>query len=281
MNRFAKARFRALTLALALGVNVLSLHSARPQPPAIRAFDLETTERLGAEIQLQDQLAWVATDVLLAKVTAAELQKQGAGGWVVDAKGRDDGVVRFVRTQGQSVEAAYDVVFAPGKAPVLNEPKDRQLTAEQARRFDALKQTEKAFLAVQRPWCGGRPNSVVVKDPEGSGYLVYLLRPKPAENEVPVGGHYRITVSTGAKTDVRVDQLFVSCLTMNKNQVPAGAKTEAMVVSQIVAELPLETVVFLSLQEKLPIAVVGPSGKTWMVKDGHIRPLENVAPKSR
>lgn len=276
MQRTPHSGHRALAFACLFGWAV-SLFASSPQRAAIRTFDLETTEKLGREIFLQDQLAWVATDVLLAKVSMAELQKQGASGWVVDAKAADDGVVRFVRTVDQSVEAVYEVVFVPGKPPALHEPTNRQLTGEQEQKIRSLRRAEKAFPAAQSPWCGGRPNSVVLRDPHGAGYLVYFLRPKPSQNQVPIGGHYRMTVGPDAESEVRVDQLFVSCLTMDKKVVPNGSQAEAMVVSQIVAELPLETVVFLSLQEKLPIAVVGPSGKIWMVDEGRIREVGSAA----
>lgn len=246
---------------------------AKNPPPAIREFDLGTLSNLGRAIYRHDQWAWGASDLLLAQKSAEELTRDGVAGWIIDEKSEDSAVVRFLRANGGNMEAAYDVVLAKGKAPKVGPAVDRALTPEQKLRAQALKTAEKEFLALPRPWCGGRPNSVILADPAGGGFLVYFLRPKPSMEAVPSGGHYRFSVAADATRVTQVDQLFVSCLTLNRNDVPAGGKIEMLVMGQVVGELPLETTVFLSLQEKLPFGVVTRDGKMWRVADGKIEPL--------
>jgi hypothetical protein len=49
-----------------------------------------------------------------------------------------------------------------------------------------------------------------------------------------------------------------------------GAKPVGIAVSHVVSDTPLETHVFLSLQEKLPFWVTA-GGRTWIVENGAIR----------
>lgn len=254
-----------LCLLIALIVNAVHGAEAPKELPSIREFDVDTISRLGRELYQHDQLAWVATDVVMDKVGMKRLQEEGARGWVVDTSQKDQSLVRFVRAKGDGVEAAYDIVFVAGKKPKLVEPKRRELTEYQQARFVALQAAGKELLAGHHPWCGGNPNNVVLDDPDGSGFLVYFLRPKPSPTAVPVGGHYRITVSERGKVE-QVDQLFASCLTLDRAQMPNGDKIAALFMAQVVSDIPLETNVFLSLQEKLPFLISMKDGKVWSIK---------------
>ena len=75
-------------------------------------------------------------------------------------------------------------------------------------------------------------------------------------NVVPVGGHYRFTISADGLTVLHRDQLSNSCLAMRKDEAGPGAQTVALTVSQIVSQTPVETHVFLSLQNRMSIYVV-------------------------
>jgi hypothetical protein len=240
-----------------------------PAPAKIRDFPIATLARLGREIYRHDQMAWVATDILTAKHAPQELQRDGACGWVVDTADEKAPFVRFCRERDGTVEAAYDIVFTEGKMPRLVEPKDRKMTAVQRAHLSARDTAWKALRDGKKPWCGGNPNFVVLPDPDGSGFLVYVLRAKPAKDKVPIGGHYRVTVADDGKTVEQVDQLFASCLTLG-GDVPDGGKPEVLFMSHIVSATPLETHVFLSLQEKLPFAVVTDDKKVWYVDKGEI-----------
>jgi hypothetical protein len=243
---------------------------------AIRVFDLSTTERLGREIYRHDQLAWVATDVMLAAVDSQKLAKEGVAGWIVDVSGKAP-IVRFVRKSEDAAEAAYDVSFREGAKPRLDTPEDRRLTQAQLAVYQASRAGAQALADRHLPWCGGSANTVVLPDPDGSGFLVYVLRPKPSADAVPIGGHYRITVSDDGKTIEQIDQLFASCLTVSNNRdIPKEAKPVGLVMSHVISDTPLETHVFLSLQEKLPFNVVTRDGQIWDIENGSIRKAGSV-----
>jgi len=255
---------------------VLRVMAAEPKAerPKIREFPVETLARLGREIYRHDKLAWQATDVLLAQHSPEELQKEGAHGWIVDLTADDAPFVRFVRQHDGNMEAAYDVVFHKDGKPELVEPKERQLTAEQKLHLIARDTALKAMTEGKYPWCGGNPNFVVLSDPDGSGFLVYILRPKVAMDEVPIGGHYRITVAADARHVEQVDRLSASCLTQQRKG-PKGETIVALTMSHVVSATPVETHVFLSLQEQMPFYVSTAADKIWKVEDGRISPLEN------
>ncbi|MBE2215338.1 MAG: hypothetical protein IAE82_15805 [Opitutaceae bacterium] len=242
----------------------------KPARPEIRSFDTETLSALGRQIYRHDSLAWIATDVLFAKVSQETVAAEGGAGWIVDTSGEAP-VVRFVREVEERIEAAYDVVFPKEGKPHVVVPERRELSTAQLGAYRSYRTAIGALIERQSPWCGGTPNHVELPDPDGSGFLVYILRPKPAADVVPIGGHYRITVSADGGTVEQVDQLFASCLTLpRKAEGSDGKEIVALSMSHIDSPTPLETHVFLSLQEKLPFMLITEGGQMWSVEHGVI-----------
>lgn len=245
---------------------------AEPERAPIREFEVETLAELGRAIYEHDQLAWKATDALMAAVDRRTLEKEGASGWVVDTTGKRP-LVRFLRAaeDGDGVEAAYDVVFGK-KSPKLGEPAERKLTERQRLSYLAYRAAIGYLTERESIWCGGSPNFVTLDDPDGVGFLVYVLRPKERMDEVPIGGHYRFTIGADGTEVEQVDVLFASCLMLSRKpeELPKGAELAALSMSHIVSDTPLETHVFLSLQEKLPFYVVVPDGQMWLVAEGRM-----------
>lgn len=250
----------AAGLALALAHSV----SAADKPPPIRAFDIPTIERLGAAIYRQDRAAWLATDALMAKIP--DLKGAGLKGWIVEGEGGDE-KVRFLRDTGAGLEAGYDILVDEKGAQAVVEPADRSLTADERAAFAARQTAAKNLPGV----CRQGYNSVVIRDVEGDGWLVWLLAPSPARDAIPFGGHYRFSISADGQTVNRVDALSASCLTMDaKPNVPAGAKSAALYVTHIVSPTPVETHVFLSLMYRTPIFVGTGKDTIWIVDKGKI-----------
>ncbi|WP_454714010.1 hypothetical protein [Caulobacter segnis] len=254
-----------------LGLALLSAHPARaaePPPPPIRVFELPDLQKMGVALYRQDLSAWRATDALRAKVP--DLAGAGVKGWLVE----DDGKVakvRFLRDLGQGLEAGYDVeVTSKGAGPVV-EPADRTLTDEERTMF-AARQTAMANLPPSL--CRPGYNSAIVKDPDGDGWLVWLLAPSPAAGAIPVGGHYRFTISADGKTLERRDALSASCLVLPPQQLPAGAKAQGMLVNHIISPSPVETHVFLSLLYRQPFFVQTGKDQIWVVAQGQIAPVQ-------
>jgi len=77
------------------------------------------------------------------------------------------------------------------------------------------------------------------------------------------GRHYRVLVGEDGKTVKYVHALSKSILELPPRR-PNGEKPEALWVTHLVTEWPLETNVFASLLYKLPV-YVGTSRGTWRV----------------
>jgi hypothetical protein len=107
---------------------------------------------------------------------------------------------------------------------------------------------------------------VVLDDPDGSGFLVYALGSKSA-NEAVLAGHFRVTVSADGATAERVDALSRS-LNVVPKQGPHGAQTASLWMVQLVSNIPVETFIYLSSLHHAPIVVGTPDRKIWEVKDG-------------
>lgn len=250
----------AAGLVLALAGSAL----AADKPPPIRAFDIPTIEKLGGAIYRQDRAAWLATDALVEKVP--DLGKAGVKGWIVEGEG-DGEKVRFLRDTGAGLEAGYDVVVTGTGAQAVVQPADRSLTADERAAFAA----RQSAIAKLPGVCRQGYNSVVLKDVEGDGWLVWLLAPSPARDVIPFGGHYRFSVSADGKTVNRVDALSASCLTMNaKPDLPPGAKSPMLYVTHVVSPTPVETHVFLSILYREPIVVGTDKDAIWVVEGGKV-----------
>lgn len=262
-------RIVALAAAAAFGL-ALTCHApalaqtAAPAPVPIAEWPLLKISAMGLEIYRQDVAAWVATDALMARFAGS--RPAGLGGWIVVPEGEDQRV-RFVIRDGEAVRPGWDVLVRNGRAGAVEAATDRVLSDEELARFQA-RQTAAANIGRLR--CGPNMNSVVADDPDSDGWLVWLLTSTTDANIVPVGGHYRFTVSADGMTVLQRDQLSNGCLAMPKTPPSPGAQTTSLFINQIVSQTPVETHVFLSLQNRLPI-YVGVADKVFEVNGAVIR----------
>jgi len=239
---------------------------ARPTAP-IKAYELPQLEAFGNAIYRQDIAAWLASDALAAKVS--DLQAAGLKGWLVQDDGKT-AKVRFLRDKGNGLEIGYDVVVDGKGAGPVTEPADRKLTDEERLAFSA----RQAAAAAQPAACRAGYNAAMVRNPDGDGWIVWLLAPAPAAGAIPIGGHYRIFVAADGKTVKQVDALSASCLLIEKPKAADG-KPALAYASHIVSPQPVETHVFLSNLYKLPLAIGANGGKdVWLVDKGRIQKTE-------
>ncbi|MGV3578354.1 hypothetical protein [Brevundimonas sp.] len=255
-----------LLMMMALAVSALSVsmtvqaQDRLPPPVPVEEWSHAKVSSLGREIYTQDLAAWVATDALLATLTDEE--KATIRGWVVLGDG-ETRTVRFLRADGDAVAPGWDIVVTNGEAASPVPAADTALAGETLVRFQA-RQTAVENIGSLR--CG-RYNSVVTPDPDGDGWLVWLLASTTEHGVMPVGGHYRFKVSADGRTMTQRDQLSNSCLNMAANPPPGPqGQPVGIVVSQIVSQGPVETHVFLSLQFRKPIYVI--AGETLFAVEG-------------
>ena len=111
------------------------------------------------------------------------------------------------------------------------------------------------------------------------GILVYLLAGTTKPNVAVLGRHFRVLTSDDGARLVRFTPLSKVALEL-PTRAPAGTSAAALAVSHLVTDFPLETHVFASLLNKLPIYVVTRRGY-WCVDGDRIRFLGDHPPSDR
>lgn len=232
----------------------------------IRKFDRRTIEALGVAIYEQDIRAAKATDLLFAK--KIDPVKSGLRGWIVEGDAKSMSV-RFVREKDGAMEAFYDVSFDGKNTPALEEPQNRQLSAAQ---LAQLRARTLAAKSITRP-ASQNYNVVILPDPEREGLLVYALAATTDVDSIMVGGHYRFTVSKDGEKLEQSDELFRSFMVLNKKakDLPPGAVPQALWMTTLVSDMPLETHVYLSLLHRTAFLVGTPDKHVWEVQNGKMR----------
>lgn len=234
-----------------------------PLPP-IRQFDLATIEKLGRAMYDQDQEAWRATDLLEARYKRDDLRARGLAGWIVDSF-PDRDVVRFVRAADAGPEPFYDVTFPKNGQPVLSEPAEHAFSPEERAQYDAR---TLALKSVELK-CSDTYNTVVLKDPEKPGWLVWVMAATTNPDTVIVGGHTRFTVSADGKTLLARDKLSKSCGGFSKKDLSGD-----FVTTEIVSLLPVESYVFASLSYRMVLRVETRDGAMWKINADMITPID-------
>lgn len=255
-----------LSLIAAAGVLISSPVLAQPaEPVPIRDFDVETIQSLGRAIYEQDRFAWVGTDALLAAVP--EEQLAGTIGWIVVER---DGanVVRFGRGSMDAPQPSFDITFRGDAEPVVTEASGAFAEDELAM-FRAVAVGRGGITQA----CSNRYNSIVLPDPDGEGWLVGMLAATTDPNQIPVGGHYRFTVSQDGRTIEQTDRLSRGCNMMPVDR-SQGRQPAGLMMTQLVDDIPVETFVFLSLSHGIPFYVMPPDRRIWAVEGDQMSIVE-------
>lgn len=261
--------FAALSLGLASAVRAAD----DAPPPQVEAWPLQKTGALGSWIFLQDRAAARATDALLARFGGKT--PEGLIGWIVVQNGEDQ-LVRFLVGDPAAPRPGYDVlVDQSGRAGAVIDAADEALPPDQTARYHAR---NAAASGIGQLRCAARYNAVVLDDPDGDGWLVWLLAATTDADKVPMGGHYRFHVSADGRTVEKREQLSGGCLDLDRRQSGQNGQPVGLVTNVIVAPQPLEVHVFLSLLNRLPIYVMA-GDKLWSVQGALIRQIDT--PKRR
>lgn len=257
-----------LTALIAVGLLTVSApalaQERAPAPVPVEEWSQQRVIAMGGAIFRQDQASSVATDALLAHLNGAP-PPSGLAGWIVVEQGRDQ-LVRFVRMDGDVVRPAFDIPVRSGRAGAVTPVVTGELDATEQAQFRARLT---AANNIGRLRCSQQLNAVVLDDPDSDEWLVWLLTSTTDANIVPMGGNYRFRISADGSSVIRGDMLSNSCLPMPKAG-PDGQQPVALTVSQIVSNGPVETHVFLSLQNRMPIYVVA-GDKLFEVNGARIR----------
>jgi hypothetical protein len=111
---------------------------------------------------------------------------------------------------------------------------------------------------------------VVLKDPKGSGFLVYALATPQKNGDVVLAGHFRVTVSADGSKAERFDALSKTLAVQHGGQgLPIGTHLVGLYMVQLVSSKPLETLIYTNRITGFPIVVATfPDGRIWEIENG-------------
>ncbi|WP_225767883.1 hypothetical protein [Inquilinus sp. Marseille-Q2685] len=218
---------------------------------------------LGRQIYAIDGAAALASAAL--RKGGIDPQAGGIVGWVTEPAANGI-LVRFVRRGSQGPEAAYDVtVDAGGGAPALARRDGAPLTPDQAAQFAAA---QLALGRLDQP-CSKTYRPVAFRDPGTRNWRVYAPATATDPGVFMVGGHFRFLVSPDGGRILSGGRLPPpSCLAGERTA--EGHPAVAFMVAEPVSAIPTEVHVFLSLRQGIPLIVLTPDGKRWLVGNGTI-----------
>ena len=233
--------------------------------------------KIGAVLHRIDQLAWKATDAVLAAIGQEALAAKTQG-WIVSPVADGSWLVRFAHSGPNGVFSHFDVAFVndePGEV-VPREPPVRLEGFEEARFTARQTAIDAARLLCPRPY-----NTVVIPASiDGhKGWYVYLLVGKVKEHEVPMAGHIRVLVSADGGEVLENTPLSNTCLILEPTDDEGRpVKPEVLVSSHILTPTPTEAHVFLSYSSPAPLVISTEAG-IWGVMRGEtlfLRSLEEL-----
>lgn len=228
-------------------------------PTPVELAEIAKIEAVGHEIYRQDQLAWHASDALLAQHPKVRPAKDG---WVITNEA-DGSRVTFIE-QASTIRIIGDVIMPADGPPRVTLDPARTLDDTELRMFHA----RQTALHAAKNVCGGPMNTTIVPSDDGN-WDVYVLAATPQPNVVPLGGHSRVRVSADGLTAITVEPYSKSCMMMDIS----SPKVIELVASHIVSELPAPTHVFLSLTYPKPIDLATRT-HFWRVADGRITTIK-------
>ncbi len=234
--------------------------------PADLRASIEQSIDLGREVYFQDKAAATGTDVLLEKL--GTLEDKGLGGYLTIREGGDDGKpvdswVNIFFTAETPARIAYRVRVPtmPGKPPeyeAVSPPEDVPGPL-----MNLIRARQTALAAVQPRSQPMNPVSFPGEVIGEKGILVLLIAATKESNTAVLGKHYRVLVSEDGRTVKNLMPLSDGALELSTLD-EKGGPSAALVVSHVVTDYPLETHVFASMLNEIPIFVTTRRG-VWAV----------------
>ena len=240
-----------------------------PIPPDLRG-EIESAEDIGRQLYLLDKVSAIATDAAVARVP--DLRAAGVVGYIpmqdADEAGQPQRSFLVTFFTGEDPpRIAYEVRVKPDVQPEF-QAFDPPKTATDS--FLILIRARQAAIAALPPV--HQPMNPVLMPGAArgeKGILVSFLAGTKRPGVAVFGQHFRVLMPENGQTPTYVMPLSKSALEMPTKAGPNGAKTEALVVTHLVTDWPLETHVLVSLQWHLPV-YVGTRRGVWHVDGDRI-----------
>jgi hypothetical protein len=237
-----------------------------PIPDDLKA-KVDISSRLGAALYLQDKAAAIATDVAFDNVSEAGFRSAGIRGYLTLQDGTEDG----------KPLPSYTTYFFTADSPPLvkyrvHVPMSRDLKRAFERvdppqpatdSLEFLIQARAAAMKAAAPFEQPVNPAIFPGDDFGQPgeVLVELLAGTKKRDTVVLGKHFRVVV--------RPDGVVRSVKALSKGVLELSTRDgekrpDALFVSEVVEDYPLETHVFASMSSHMPLYVKNARG-TWLV----------------
>jgi hypothetical protein len=253
----------------------MTKRAPRPSIPEGLRAAVARAETIGRALYRDDDAAARGTDVVRA---ARPVQK--LIGWVTQPRGGDRFDVSFVANAPPFDRARYVAHLTATSAEVESIDPPQPLDAEGAAMFRARRlvlgsadavAAQAGFQRCPLPYnVSTLPASLLGEE----GWLVYLLAASPDTRKRVLAGHLRVRVSADGSTILDATALSKSCLVIDAEDVPAGARPAGMFITHLLGPTPNETHVFTSLLYREALFVgTATTGAAWRIEGGRIELL--------
>ena len=240
--------------------------------PAACAGPVRAAEEMGRAIFEQDRVSAWGTDAVLGEAPGESRVK----GWVTVPEGTA-WTVHFIGLEEEAPVVLYQVRFAeatPAAARLSRVEPPRPAEGQVLEMFRARQ------AAMREPFerCAPAYNTVVLKDPASTSWIVYILAATSNPGDLVLGRHLRRMVAADGSKVLATQALSKGCMIMRRP--PDSRDVAGPYVTHLVTPCPTEGHVFASLLYRMPIFVGAGTG-TWRVDEGRVRFLEAHPPSAR
>jgi len=233
---------------------------------------VDISTRLGAALYLQDKAAAIATDVAFDNVTLDGLRSAGIAGYLTLQDGSDDGkplpsytTYFFTADSPPLVKYRVHVPMSRDLKPAFERVDPPQPATDS---LEFLIQARAAAMKAAAPFEQPVNPAIFPGDDFGQpgDVLVELLAGTKKRDTVVLGKHFRVVV--------RPDGVVRSVKALSKGVLELSTRDgeqrpEALFVSEVVDDYPLEIHVFASMSSHMPLYVKNARG-TWRVDGDRI-----------
>ncbi len=267
-----------MRLAMIAGVALLATPVAARAQTAQEALLVAAAQARGQLMFAYDRAAWIGTDAFLKQVKGPASR---VAGYIVDGPASSPRLT-FYDKDADNPQAVYVALFQGGKLVkdrLLGDGEDRTLDTTQRRMIDARGRAIAHVVSEGVKPCAPKSfNSVVIPPTTADAPIdVYLLTPQTTVENIPFGGHYRVTVAPDGNTSSRA--FTKSCIELPRTPPadPQGREPVGAFFNHVMDPIPTELHVFSSLymQTPLMIATHQPAVRVWPIVQGRIRPPAN------
>jgi hypothetical protein len=275
IGRDSSMRARILILILLISIPWL-LHPQESSPtktlpiPADLAAQVQQSIDLGHTLYLIDMASAIGTDMLQKKLGTSDAN--GIGGYltVQDADSAGKALSSFLVlffTNEVTPRIAYriHVSLKQDKTAQIEEVQPPQPADSRVLKLIRARQTAIKAVPFQQPI---NPVVLPAEVIGQKGILVELLAATNKPGILVLGKHYRVIIADDGQEIKSITPLSKGILELSTVD-ERGARAAGLWATHLVTDYPLETHVFASLLNKVPLAV-GTSRGVWLVNQGTI-----------